>query len=734
MKPQQVRTKPKRESIRVLDSELKVARSDVMDVLKEAEPAFEPKFDNIVVIAGLPRAKGEKKINTLKKAIYYQIIKPLKAKLSSTSSLVVPDNGKGTALGFALIEFKTAKEARLCISNFHNSTAIFGSQYPIRVLPCPIVSDLLSLEAEPALIPQPREVEGRHDRLGWLADPLARPMLFARSSRVESHLLWFDALPSFDEFCMVPADPKRRRYFWTPQGTYLVAQTDKGLTFLAGDEMRPALSIPHEGVDMWLFSECERFALTIASGAADGSAQILWALNGAQPIHHFSMPNLSERGLFHFSASGRHFIRLRKGTALEVRHIQGGSAAAPAYTLSPAAPIRLVDIAQFEMAPTEDWAAVFQTATESRPARITVLEMPRSPKAQHSVIATHNAFKVEQLQLSWHPQSDYLAMCIGATGKGSEGSVYEILDLRSEATPTETVDFPNFKGSRTMWEPHGRRFVVFLDGGERVPGSQTVHVVTLPEKVGRGSTEKTVIRSLPASVQALAILWSPCGRYFLCACPTPGGMILVDAETLDIVTLPDSNNLIAHWEPNGRFFLTFPDPEKSHTSKPTLNVWSFYGRHIGEYHLENLTQAMWRPIPRFARPTSDEEAAVDAALEKHRDEFERVDGERRSEYLATQMDEITRVRRMWLDWEARSLSAMEAEAAEFARILRDGLASRGLDPDLSYRNADGSRIVPDEHNTLPALFVRRRGYEDVILEETSRQLNIDQLSALSARE
>ena len=229
---------------------------------------------------------------------------------------------------------------------------------------------------------------------------------------------------------------------------------------------------------------------------------------------------------------------------------------------------------------------------------------------------------VENLQLHWHPEGDYLAVVCEMLSKGQRKKKVGDKTPAGKSTSTFTVeifrlkvkDLPPFEEleikdriNSFAWEPHGNRFAIMTGEG---PNKYSVQFYSMPPERGAPTLLYSVDDRTINSMH-----WSPRGEFIVLAgLQTHSGYLeFYDVErkkSLGTTSHDVANGIV--WDPAGRLVATTktqPITGPSSTRDTVGNgytLWTFQGTRVYEVIKPKLFQFLWRP--RVENLLTDDEA------------------------------------------------------------------------------------------------------------------------------
>lgn len=607
---------------------------------------YHEEVDNLIVIDNVPKVEPAKTTKLL--AMLQKKIKD-KVKAEPRSIELVRDD-TGISVGFCFVEFSTPEEAKTAVATL-NKYQLDKSH----VFLCNNFSEWEKLGSVPDEYTEPRIQdhtrnisENPHEYLCDKATE-SEPSLAREQYLIRVQAGQKDKEPTFEyqvytHDYQIGKDSEIKEVMklearqvdgvgpwvqWSPQGSYLVVVTDKGVQLYGGKDMAPMGKFNHNDVQMIEFSQKERYLMTWCTK----SELHVWDVAQGKKLRRFkALPNEQVNvpiKLYRWGPDERFLVRLEENNILmhdlndNLRLIMPDPDK-PTSIHVPGLRCETYDREKqrqvdppVEWSPTDNLISYWVPERGQTPAKVAVVEVVvKKRQGQPDEItfeprAERNIFGVQRVHMKWHPQGDFLACKVEREKKGAGGrtiiSSYEMFRVRGgkKEWAVETLEITDHVVAFD-WEPKGHRFAV-------VHGARpSEHAVSFYTMGGIRKGELKLIRKL-AKKEVNGVYWSPRGHHAVLAGsdqPFNGKVVEfwdVDAlERLPQAAKPEALASAEHhmlsavaWDASGRYVSTYVDRYhlQGMTQEHGFRVWTFQGKLTVEKKLQNMWQFQWRPRP-----------------------------------------------------------------------------------------------------------------------------------------
>lgn len=289
-------------------------------------PPLRDTFETSVVITNLPKVP-ESKIEKLLKVVmkYVSRIGTLVEgpEGSDFNGLYMPfDKEKGTTLGFCLVEYETAEQAK-------NATEVlkdykFDKNHSLSVTLYTRAQELQKLQTTSFQEPEPEPFQEKPNPCAWLEDANQRDQFVVRYGP-ETAVLWYDAkndpVIDYDGEREKQAGVQWCEYFcqWSPAGSFLATLVPaRGVILWCGSTYEKTGRFVAPGVKHVLFSPQETFLLTNNEDPNDPAAIQVYHIPTGKLMRAFPLypDNVSRDGPpppFLWSHDDKYLARLGAG-------------------------------------------------------------------------------------------------------------------------------------------------------------------------------------------------------------------------------------------------------------------------------------------------------------------------------------------------------------------------------------------------------------------------------------
>jgi len=262
------------------------------DASLQPEPDYPPlntRFESAVVVANLPQVP-ESKVEKLTKVVVKLVSKigtlvsnrenendgdeDNAANSTEFNGVMMPfDSGKGTTLGFCLVEYATPDEAKNAVEVLQGY--MFDKNHALSVTLYEQAKKLATLGTDNFVVPELPPFEEKPNAMEWLEDANQRDQYVVRHGK-ETVVNWFDAkndpVVDYDGAREKEAGVVWCEYycFWSPKGSYLATLVPgRGVILWSGSNYDRAGRFVHPDVTRIVFSPQENYLVAMNDNPAN---------------------------------------------------------------------------------------------------------------------------------------------------------------------------------------------------------------------------------------------------------------------------------------------------------------------------------------------------------------------------------------------------------------------------------------------------------------------------------
>lgn len=635
-------------------------------------PLNESFDDTTVVITNLPRV-GAAKLEKLSKVVTKLVgrIGQLAAsEATGYSGVYLPlDDAAQTTLGFVLVEYTTAEEAKQAVEVLQGYK--FDKNHSLTVLPYGRARQLSSVATAEFQEPEPAPFRERPNTSQWLEDGLQRDQFVVRHGK-ETVVKWSDGktepLVDYDGAREKEAGVAWCEYYtaWSPQGSYLATLVPaKGVILWGGKDFAKIGRFPAPGVEFVVFSPQENYLLTCNNSRDDPNAiKVFHTATGkllrAFPLYpkDFLTPTQDRAGEaqqqppppppFQWSHDEKYLARMGRDLVSIYE--------APTFKLLDKRSLIADGIHEFQFSPKANVLAYWAPEHGNAPAHVDIIELPSRKKLRQK-----NLFNVTTCSMVWQNDGDYLGVKVTRHTK-SKKTLFNNMELFRLNDPGIPVEMLEVKDAimAFSWEPSGSRFamihaenvnstkvdVSFYDMVKKVEAETKKSLKQAKAKnrdhiqksIGGQKNDQLVAETIKIETltgkQCNCVFWSPAGANIILASlgESASGTLEfydVDNKSLTVKEHYRANQVL--WDPSGRTVATVvSQPIGGGHFKFAMDngyhLWSFQGKQLHQESFETFYQLSWRPREKLL--TKDETFAVIQNLKKYEKQFDKADRDR----------------------------------------------------------------------------------------------------------
>jgi len=546
---------------------------DEYQILREEPVLMEKGFSRVIVIDNLPVipiTKFEKLQNVLKK-----ICGHISGGLLLQIDMPVEDD---TTKGFAFVEFSTqyaAAEAVKQLSNYMLDKS--------HILKVNFFDDFSSYErVSEEFVPEELPSHKAKGNLWWWLiehDNRARDQYVTRYDEL-TEICWNGKKP---ELVHKKKGMTETYVTWSPYGTYLGTFHQQGIILWGGADWERVMRFAHPGVKLLDFSPQENYLVTfsvqyLTNDNAEDPQCIVWDVRSGRKLRGFlGNKDAQNRPVFKWSHDEKYFARLSTDTISIYE--------TPSMGMLDKKSLKIPGVKDFSWSPTDNVIACWvPEESSSKPARVLFISIP-----SRSVIRSHNLFKVQECNLHWSSNGDYLCVKVDRlAGKKSKFTSFELCRLREKGIPIESLQMSE-EVHAFAWEPKGHRFAVVHGAGSNK------HDVSFYTMAGKAFT---LLKKLDKR-SANALFWSPRGGFIVLAGFENMGGVLEFYNVEDMESMrSDTHHMVTDlaWDPTGRFVATSTSYWRYQLDNG-YTIWTFQGKMLCHATKDKFYQFQWRPRP-----------------------------------------------------------------------------------------------------------------------------------------
>mmetsp|Transcript_13375 Transcript_13375/g.25105 ORF Transcript_13375/g.25105 Transcript_13375/m.25105 type:complete len:716 (+) Transcript_13375:106-2253(+) len=624
--------------------------SDAPLVLKPNYPPLRESFETAIVITNLPKAPAAK-VEKLSKVVVRLVSKigPLVATDENFSGFQLPlDPETGATLGFAFVEYQSLDAATQAVKSLHGYA--LDKNHTLNVFPYEKAMHLAKIKPGEFKVPEPAPFKEKPDTSKWLLDPSQRDQFVIRHAN-ETIVHWNDGrnapVMDYDGHREKEKGVAWCKYYvqWSPHGSYLATMVpEKGVILWGGEKYEKIARFPAPGVDVVVFSPCEKFLMTNNNNPKDPEAIKVFSIQTGEFLRAFPLfpkgfipDNLSPQEkaqvlppIFQWSHDDKYLARMGKDI-ISIYDTQ-------TMKLLDSRSLIATGIQEFQFSPTANVLAYWSPESPNSPAHVDIIELPSRNKLRQK-----NLFNVTKCSMVWHNEGTYLAVKVTRHTK-SKKTLYNNLELFRFGEPGIPIEMIEIKDAvmALAWEPRGDRFAMIHAEN---PSSTKVNVsfygmkkTVVTPAIGKKKQESTVVNEAHlietlAGKQCNCIFWSPAGQNIILASlgeSASGALEFYDLNTKALVMKEHYRSNQVLWDPSGRTVVSVvSQPIQGGHFKFSMDngyiLWNFQGKQLHQQSFETFYQFQWRP--RVSLLNEEERAQVVKNLKKYEREFDKADKE-----------------------------------------------------------------------------------------------------------
>ncbi|KAL6784025.1 EIF3B [Auxenochlorella protothecoides x Auxenochlorella symbiontica] len=660
---------------------------------EEEDAQTESGFANVLVVDGVPKVSQEK----------YQKLTSILTKILSgpghirENGLWHPvDEATGLSKGCVFVEYETPDQARAAQAALHGYALDKAHKFSATLYD---EAERLAAVPDEYVAPEPRDAPPPENQWSWLSDRRGRDQFVARFGD-ETEIYWNDVAKQQPEDVYKRSTWTELFVLWTPRGSALATLHRQGVALWGGDSFGRLMRFSHQLVQRVAFSADERYAYTFSEVPPAGPRDpprfllIVWDVRSGRKLRVFEGPQAE----FAVGAAARpdgglawDAFRWSGGAAPGapsfLAHLKKGGVAvyeSPDFGLVDRKSVKLDSVQSIEWSPAEPVLAAYQVEEGNMPARIMLMRFPKKEE-----LRAKNLHSVAGVQLSWHPQGDFLAVAVEKWTKShkSTNTHFELFSLRERDTPIDMLELPNKaeKIHELVWEPRGVRFAILHGDGSRL----SVSIYSMRDGKLPGARGVAHLHTL-VNKQASSLHWSPAGRFLVLAGTKQTQNGLMEFwDTEDMSLLSAGEHYMAtevQWDPTGRYLTTVVNAQNS--TDNGYYIWSFAGQLLYKVERNRFYQFQWRPRPPTLLSAEKQKAILKNLKhysKKYDEEDEAILMQADTEFLAAREKQMEE----WREWQATK-AEWAAEQAEAKKAL---LGDRLRDGDFTVQLAEVTVVL-----------------------------------------
>ena len=593
--------------------------------------------DEYVICDGLPIVPASK-ISKLVKVIA-KVFSSVAAIDDVENTFEMPmDPVTSKTLGFAFIRFRNATDAQNAIKAFNRKK--LDSKHVMQLDKLSTVKKYLDTKETEYKEPALPEFKPLPHLKSWLTDELGRDQAAVHYEQ-EVTVQWIRK-GSAPQPALAPVTNFTSGFVrWSPQGSYLLSTSPRGVLLHAGPDFAVVARFPHKDVKLVDFSPDERFLVTCAPAEIraggpfteqnEGHNIVIWSTETTNVLRSFPFPPTKpvngppQWPAFKWSADSSYFARVFSKDELCIYSSKDMSLVGKKSMQTPG-------IGNFEFAPVTVggkqllvfWTPEFNNQT----ARVCIVDA-----STKEIVHNRSLFNVESVKFFWQSEGKYLCSLIGRLTKNKKAMIssLEIYRLEEKNFPIEVLDFTD-RIFDFAWEPRSDRFVVNFytlpvpspearNGAELSLSSRkyalSFYALERVKKLQGTWKETNRFVDRPAS----RLVWSPRGRFLATVSMSNVGLQVefwdVDYEAavtpaansalpaaedlpINVFLLASREHSSARefsWDPSGRYFLTYSSTRDGTQGTKSYILWDHVGRQLRQEKFNGLMAFLWRPRP-----------------------------------------------------------------------------------------------------------------------------------------
>nr|CAB3241613.1 eukaryotic translation initiation factor 3 subunit B-like [Phallusia mammillata] len=624
-----------------------VSESELLGDFLERKPKEADGIDAVIVVDNIP-VVGQDRMPKLK-----SVISKIFSKFGAIHSDFYPETD-GKTKGYVFIEYENAPDARDAIKNMDGYK--LDKSHTFRVNNFSdfdkyehISEDWVQPEKQPfkdvGNLHYYLEEEDSNDQFSVIYEGGEKTAIYLNTAAepvaIEERKRWTETYTR-----------------WSPKGSYLATFHAKGVALWGGEHFKQIQRFAHPGVQLIDFSPCERYLVTFSPMQEQGASEdaqsiIIWEVFTGTKKRGFQadMSGADDRQwpIFKWSHDGTYFVRKSKGV-LSVYET-------PSMGLLDKKSIPVDGVSEFVWSPSGNMLAFWVPEQNEIPARVTILAIPSKKE-----VRVKNLFNVSDIRLNWHKQGKFLCVKVDRYNKAKKATIsnFEIFHIQEKQVPVDIVELKE-QVIAFAWEPTGNKFCCLHGDTPRV--SATFYEI----KGGKIEHLETLDRK-----QATHIFWSPAGQFVLLIGLNSSSQ-LEFIDTADMTVMNTGEHLMVsdvEWDPTGRYLLSIVS-WWAHKIDNAYWVWSFQGRLLKKFPMDQLCQLLWRPRP----PTLLSHEKIKKIKKNHKEYSKVFEAKDRLAQSRVSKEIIDKRRELMAEYHAyqQRCAAIYQDTAPYRRELRNGV-------------------------------------------------------------
>jgi len=278
---------------------------------------------------------------------------------------------------------------------------------------------------------------------------------------------------------------------------------------------------------------------------------------------------------------------------------------------------------------------------------------------------SHNLFKVQDCNLHWSSNGDYLCVKVDRLmGKKSVQTCFELCRIREKDIPIEPLQMTE-QVVAFAWEPKGHRFAV-IHGG-----SSNKHDVSFYTMEGKHFLLLKKLEKKPVD----CLFWSPRGSFIVLAgLGSLGGTLeFYNVDELESMR-SDTHHMLTDviWDPTGRFLATAVSYWRYQLDNG-FSIWTLQGKQLNHVTKDKFYQFLWRPRPPSLL-SAEKQKQIEKNLRDYSRTYNKQDWERKKKAYEEWMNRRNEERAAFYELKQKRLEERAKEKQQRIK-LRGGIDS-----------------------------------------------------------
>eukprot|EP00005_Dracoamoeba_jomungandri_P006446 CAMPEP_0174261634 /NCGR_PEP_ID=MMETSP0439-20130205/11667_1 /TAXON_ID=0 /ORGANISM="Stereomyxa ramosa, Strain Chinc5" /LENGTH=705 /DNA_ID=CAMNT_0015346141 /DNA_START=76 /DNA_END=2193 /DNA_ORIENTATION=+ len=548
-------------------------------------------FSDFIIVDNLPIVGDDKYSKLL------SVIRKLFSQTGTVKTAYMPKKN-GKTQGFAFIQFASPQEAEFAISQCNGY--VLDKKHILKANPYKDFDFYANTQEE--FVPMELPPYKPKDNLWWwlIEDEKEGPARDQYVIRYENktEIFWNDPYRTRPLSIHCKEQMTATYITWSPYGTYLGTFHKQGVILWGGPEWEKVMKFSHADVKLLDFSPKENYLVTVSQYTPENpNSIIIWDARSSQKKRAFEGTATQHWPVFQWSYDEKFFARIgEKGISVYET---------PGMGLKDKKTFNIPGVRAFCWSPTDHTIACWVPESADKPARVLLINVP-----DRKILRSHNLFKVQDCNLHWSTNGDYLSVKVDryigkkkvkkAETKQQEKErankvvvCFEFFRVREKDIPIESLEEMKDQVLAFAWEPKGKRFAIIHT---KVVNKNSVSFYTMETSEGKKEVQK--LKQLDNRV-ANHLFWSPEGSDIVLAGfgSAGGGLEFYNVDQMESIRT-DKHTMVTDlaWDPTGRFLATSTSYWRYQLDNG-WTIWTFQGKQICKVTKDKFFQFAWRPRP-----------------------------------------------------------------------------------------------------------------------------------------